>query len=193
MMKDAVKKAVCLFLLFALLIPGVISCADITEHGAAGPDSRQENGSAMPSDFSFSLVWGTYGISSYDSATGRLIKTKDATDVSKYTTTLRLDEEKMSEIFSILEKLELETYPDVYDPMNDPDSETKVYSEPNQTIILKVHSGDISKTVTCEKIAYGKGYNDKARDFISAVRRITEIITAADEWKALPEYEFFYD
>lgn len=193
MMKDAVKRAACLFLLFALLIPGVISCADITEHRTAGSDGRQENGSAMPSDFSFSLVWGTYGISSYNSATGRLVKTNDATDVSKYTATVFLDDEQRAGIYSILTSLDLSAYPDVYDPMNDPGSETKVYSSPNRTIILTVNAGDLHKKITCEGIAYGSGYNDQARDFLAAIGSITGILTSTDAWKAFPEYEFFYD
>ena len=41
----------------------------------------------LPTEFSFSLTWGTFGISSYDSATGKLVKTKDAPTPEAYITT----------------------------------------------------------------------------------------------------------
>ena len=45
--------------------------------------------------FSFSLVWDCYGVSSYDSETGRLIKTTDATNPEDYITHCELTEEQM--------------------------------------------------------------------------------------------------
>ena len=41
----------------------------------------------IPDDFSFSIMWNTDGISSYDSKTGILIKDKYATNPNEYTTT----------------------------------------------------------------------------------------------------------
>ena len=38
-------------------------------------------------DYSFSLTWNTFGISSYDSKTGKLVKTKDAPNPEDYITT----------------------------------------------------------------------------------------------------------
>lgn len=64
---------------------------------AEGPREESEN-ETMPEDFAFSIVWNTYGISSYDSATGRLVKTTDATNPDDYVTTLELSGEDMEEI-----------------------------------------------------------------------------------------------
>ena len=56
-------------LILALLM--LISCLSGCEEKIL-PDER-------PEDFSFSLIWGAYGTSSYDSRTGKLVKTTDAT------------------------------------------------------------------------------------------------------------------
>ena len=66
--------------LFLLL--SFASC--VTKH-AAGEPSPENDGIEMPEDFSFSIVWDCYGISSYDSATGKLVKTNDTKNLAKYT------------------------------------------------------------------------------------------------------------
>jgi len=182
-------------ILIGAVLAALCSCAYFAinvDPGDLNIDERDPKGEA-PEDFSFSLVWGTYGISSYDSRTGKLVKTSDATDPSKYTTTLSLDKETVNGIYSLLVSLDLESYPSVYDPMNDPDSETQVASSPSQTIKLTVRSEELNKTVSCEGIAFAAGYDEKARDFLSAVAEIRDILTSTDEWKALPDYEFYYE
>ena len=149
----------------------------------------------LPDDFSFSIVWGCYGISSYDSNTGKLVKTKDATDVSKYTSTAQLTEDQMREVYRILfSDIDIFEYPDSYDPFNAPDAEIRVASEPNQTIIISVTASGRTKTVTCNEIAFGStGYCEEARSFMDAENKIVELITSLPEWAAFPEYEFFYE
>ena len=149
----------------------------------------------LPDDFAFSIVWGTYGISSYDSKTGKLVKTKDATDVSKYTSTVQLTEEQMKEVYRILlSDIDLFKYPDSYDPFNAPDAEIRVASEPNQTIIISVTANGRTKTVTCSAVAYGSsGYCKEARAFMKAENKIVELLTSLPEWAAFPQYEFFYE
>ena len=46
-------------------------------------------------DFYFKLVWGTYGESSYDSRTGKLIKTTNATRPEDYVANCILSEEEL--------------------------------------------------------------------------------------------------
>ncbi len=149
----------------------------------------------LPEDFAFSIVWGCYGISSYNSNTGKLVKTKDATDVSKYTCSVQLTEDQMTEVYRILlSDIDLFKYPDSYDPFNAPDAEIRVASEPNQTIILSVTANGRTKTVTCKGIAFGStGYCEEARSFMTAENKIVELITSLPEWAAFPEYEFFYE
>ena len=149
----------------------------------------------LPEDFAFSIVWGTYGISSYDSKTGKLVKTKDATDVSKYTCTVYLAEDQMAEAYRILlSDINIFQYPDRYDPFNAPGAEIRVASEPNQTIIISVTADGRTKTVTCSEVAFGASeYCEEARTFMRAENEIVALITSLPEWAAFPEYEFFYE
>ena len=150
---------------------------------------------SIPDDFSFTIVWGTYGISSYDSKTGVLIKSKDATDVSRYTTTYKASNEVLFKIYELLfDKIKINSYPDEYDPFNSPDAETRISSSPNQTIIISVTAYGEEKTVRCENICFGSiGYDERATQFLEAEFAIVDFLTRTDEWQALPEYEVFYD
>ena len=56
-------------------------------------------------NFSFSLVWGCYGISSYDSETGQLIKTTHATTPADYITTYHLTKAQKQQIFNLINKV----------------------------------------------------------------------------------------
>lgn len=139
--------------------------------------------------FSFSLVWGCYGISSYDSETGRLVKTTDATNPEDYVTTLRLDGTQQFEVWELLWNLDIEEYPDEYDPHNG-----RLASSPSMTLILTMRFGDQIKTVRAENIAFTFESNDpKGQKFLDVCKGIRDILTETDEWNALPEYEFFYD
>ena len=159
----------------------------------------QADGARMPespSDFSFSFVWGCYGISSYDSRTGRLIKTTDSTHPEDYVTTLVLSDAQRAEIWDLLSGLELETYPGRYDPYNDPNSDQRVCSEPNRNLILTLTADGRTKTVTCKGICLGgpdlKGYDEKAQAFLDVTNRLTTLLQDTPEWQALPDYEFYY-
>ena len=153
-------------------------------------DSLTELGWISGSDdnFSFSLTWNVYGVSSYDSETGRLVKTIDATEPEDYVTELTLSEERLGEIYEIVRALEIESYPDEYDPAEG------MGSDPFYTIELSVRYNGVEKTVRCEEVAIGaEGADAKGRRFLEAVWSIRDILTATEEWQALPEYEVFYD
>ncbi len=151
----------------------------------------------LPKDFTFSIVWGCYGISSYNSKTGELIKTIDTADVSKYTCYVTLSEDQMREVYRILfNDIDLFTYPDLYDPFNAPDAEIRMASEPNQTIIISATANGLTKTVACNNIAFGTlddCYCEEAKALMNAENEIVELLTSLPEWAAFPEYEFFYD
>ncbi len=140
-------------------------------------------------EFSFSLTWGCYGISSYDSSTGELIKTTDTTHPEDYVTTCRLSEEEMLRIFDIVSRLNVESYPDIYNPHRD-----GFASIPPMTLILTVHTNTVQKTITAKDIAYSfSSQKVKGQAFLSACKKIRDILTATDEWQALPDYEYYYD
>ena len=153
-------------------------------------------GTEVPEDYSFSLTWGVNGVSSYDSSTGKLVKTTDATNPEEYETTYILTEAEQEEILELLSDLDLNAYPEKYDPYNAPNSDQKVMTSPSQDIILVVNLGDEIVEIKAMDIALSgaaSGYNSDAREFLKAVDRIKAILTTTDEWQALPEYEFLYE
>lgn len=166
------------------------------------PDDEMEglaesgSDSTAPEDFSFRFVWGCYGISSYDSRTGELVKTSDSTHPEDYVTTLELNEVQLAEAWALLSGLKLERYPAVYDPYNAPGAETRVASEPNRTLILTLWANGRETTVTCRDICLGglaQGYDARAQAFLRSCDRLTDLLTQTPEWAALPDYEFYYE
>lgn len=154
--------------------------------------AKEEAGVSSPSanypNYSFSLTWNTYGISSYDSKTGMLIKTKDATNPKDYTTNLKLTEQQYAAIWKLIKSLDIESYPDNYNPHKG------AASTPYMTLILSVKADGIDKTITVkETVLSYETNNTKGQKFLDTCKGIRDIITATDEWKALPEYEFLYD
>ena len=136
--------------------------------------------------FSFSLTWNVNGISSYDSESGKLVKTTDATHPSDYICKCILSPENLTKICSLIRNLNIESYDDVYDP--------GCYSEPSQDLILRVSGRGIDKTVKAENTSVIFSSQDEKGDlFMKTCEQISEIIVSTDEWKSLPEYEFFYE
>lgn len=142
---------------------------------------------------SFAFTFGTYGISSYDSSTGMLVKTTDATHPEDYVTTMFFDEEEWKEISEMLAELKIMEYPEFYDPINAPDSETRKDSSPKSPVKLTVVTDRWAKTVECANTTFSYvGYDEASQRFLDVCKRLQQMITETEEWKALPEYEFFY-
>ena len=173
---------------------GIEADGGLMQTDGDAPDDAVED---VPEDFSFSLVWGCYGISSYDSRTGRLVKTTDSTHPEDYVTELILTEEQRQTVWLWLSRLNLAAYPEDYDPYNAPDAVERVASEPNRDLILTVRADGRETTVTCRGICLGggivPGYDPKARTFLEITDLLTDLLTGTPEWEALPDYEFFYE
>lgn len=138
---------------------------------------------------SFSITWNVFGISSYDSTTGKLVKTTDATNPEDYVTTLFLSDRQKYRIWELIRGLDIETYPEEYDPR-----EGSMSSDPSMTLVLTVKTESFEKTVRAEDIALSYVSSDaKGQKFLDVCKGIVEILTSTEEWKALPEYEFLYD
>ena len=174
---------------------GLSGNATSGDRGDQGNNKEDGNGDMdgavntdVPDNLSFSLTWNTYGISSYDSKTGTLIKTNDATNPKDYTTNLKLTEQQYSAIWKLIKSLDIDSYPDKYNPHKNG------VSTPYMTLILSVKSDDIDKTVTVEEtiLSYDAN-NKKGQKFLDVCKGIEEILTETSEWKSLPEYEFLYD
>ena len=189
------RKTIALLACLLLLI-GCMGCRTIVQHGdSSSPIAVSEV--ELPEDFAFSIIWGTYGISSYDSQSGKLVKTKDATDVSKYTAFVKMSKSELRTVYRCLfSDMDISKYPESYDPFNAPGAEIRMTSEPNQTIEISVTANGSAKTVKCESVAFGSlndCYSEEAKAFLSAEREIVNLITSFPEWNAFPEYEFFYE
>lgn len=153
------------------------------------------NTECVPDDFSFSLRWGIIGASTYNSDSGKLVKDNDASDVSKYTAYVKLSEEQLNKVYDYLfKKIDITKYPEKYDPFNAPDAQTIKETKPNQTIIISVKYGEVTKTVSCEGIPLGDtgGYCPEAEQFLKSVFGIINILVALPEWEAFPEFEHLY-
>lgn len=141
-----------------------------------------------PDDFAFSLVWNCYGVSSYDSATGVLVKTTDATNPEDYVATLMLSPSEITTVYKLLNNLNANEYPDIYSPHPD-----NFMSDPPMTLILTVNIGEMTKTISAKDIAYSFTSNDpEGQRFLTTCKQIIDILTSTDEWKELPEYEHLY-
>ena len=170
------KKIILILLATVILLPCFSGCAE-----SLLPKK-------VPEDFSFELTWGVYGISSYDSRTGKLVKTKDATSPADYVTYVKLSDEVTELIYKKLRALDVESYPDEYDP--DP----MMGSDPSADLILTIRNGDRVKTVTAKDVSLSyDALFPKGKRFIDTCLDISDILTATEEWKALPDYEFYYD
>ena len=147
-------------ILFAMSFVIFAACGGVNEKGGV-------------EDFEFFIRFGVFGQSSYDSATGVLIKTADTIERSPedYKTVFILSSELRAEIYGIISDLNIENYPDEFEPY-EYEGQT-IASSPSRTIILTV--GD--KTVSCISISLGgSSENPKGDKFLQATDRITEII-----------------
>lgn len=159
----------------------------VTSDNASSSEGTTEMGSLE--SFSFSLTWDCFGISSYDSVTGKLVKTKDATNPEDYITTYRLTDEQKKQIYDLITDLNITSYPDFYDP-----HANSLGSDPSMTLVLSVQTDTLQKTVTAKEIALTyEAENEKGQEFRSVCKAIRDILVETEAWKALPEYEFFYD
>ncbi|MBQ7172410.1 MAG: hypothetical protein IJR89_09065 [Clostridia bacterium] len=159
------------------------------------PETEKNGEEAALRDYTFSFRWNVCGISSYDSESGLLVKTTDATNPSRYRTTHILTAAEREEIGALLASLDLSAYPAEYDPFNAPDAELRQMTSPDQTIVLSFVTPSFSKTVSCPNVCLGMkgGYDEAAQRFLNVCGRLEEILTSTEEWKSLPDYEFLYD
>ena len=182
------KRLFVLFLAICMIIP-LASCGGERPIESAGAESDPTQG-GMPEDFSFYVIWGVHGISSYYSGTGELTKTPDTLDGNKekFKTTVKLDEERLKRFYDIITSLDLSSYPTEYDPGCG-------YSDPTAKLALAYTANGVTYTVNCNNISvdYRRSDNAKGQAFLDVVNEIADYLTSTPEWKALPDYELFYD
>lgn len=183
------KRIALCFLCLSLLVLFAACQKEIPNEGSKAEKGDAETSAVSLNGFSFSLTWNCYGVSSYDSKTGKLVKTTDATHPEDYVTTYRLTAEQKKQIYDLIEGLHVTEYPDTYDPHGG-----GLMSSPSMTLVLSVRTGTFQKTIRAADIALTyKTNNKKGQKFLDVCSAIEKILTETEEWKALPEYEFFYD
>ncbi|MBO5736362.1 MAG: hypothetical protein J6S04_01010 [Clostridia bacterium] len=138
-------------------------------------------------EFDFSLTWGTFGISSYDSKTGRLVKTDDVSNVEDFTTTYFLTPREKLTIYKTVRELNMTSYPEEYNPT------AGIGSNPYQTLILSVEINATNMKITANEVALGDATSEKGQRFMDACNTISDILENTEEWKALPDYPYLYD
>lgn len=177
-----------------------VSAGDGIQTGGVIPSAGTVPGngpSEVPADFAFRFTWGCYGVSSYDSESGKLVKTSHATHPEDYVAGLTLQGDQRRRAWLLLSQLNWDSYPAEYDPYNPPDSDTRVASEPNRDLVLWFRAEGTEHSVSCRGICLDgagvRGYDAKARTFLQICDRLTGLLTGTPEWQALPDYEFYYD
>ena len=141
----------------------------------------------MPEDFSFQVMWNNYGISTYDSKTGILIKHKYASNADNYTTTYFLTDNELKEIYNLIYELNIESYPDEF-PYG-----TFVDAYPSSTLSLTVFTKDYSKTVKADSVGAYEAFTIKGTKYLEVIKGISAILTETEAWKALPDYDSLPD
>ena len=169
------------------LIALVLVLACVLTVAGCNTQETASNHAVVPEDFAFALTWNCYGVSSYDSQTGKLVKTTDATTPDDYVTYYQLTDQDKEYIYNLIAPLDVGSYPEVYDPQNG-------ISKPSMTLILTVHYNGIQKTIKAENIALSFiSEDEKGQAFLSACEAIRNRLTSTEEWKSLPDYENLYE
>ena len=139
-------------------------------------------------DFSFAITWNAYGVSSYDSRTGVLIKDNSASRPSDYTASHVLTAEEKERIYELITYVSIDS---VRDLKNSGDN--AVVSSPRQTLYLTVRDGIIEKTAGSEDAGWIYVSDDeRVKTFRDVCSEIISILEETPEWKALPDYENYY-
>ena len=142
-------------------------------------------------EFSFYLNWGVQYDSSYDSKTGKVVKTNKVIErkPEEYITTYQLP--NLEDIYYKVKKMNPYSYPDNFDPFA---TKYHILSMPNTNYKLVI--GD--KTIEVKEFPIGASEEElnlssKGKKFFEVVNLIIDTLQASEEWKALPDYEVLYD
>ena len=155
--------------------------------------------------FSFRIRWGVMKQSSYDSGTGILIKTTNASDPDEFKTKLKLSREDLAELSELATALDLSAIPDApetYEPYIT-EGVGWALAKPANVLELTLRTEQGEKTILCigslslmlwdeDMEAMYEPVDANGAAFVTLVRRILGMIRSSKAWKALPEYEVLY-
>lgn len=133
----------------------------------------------VPTDFAFTLSWGTDGACSYNSAAGALRNG----DSSEAQGELTLTQEQRQTAWSILSSLDWDSYPEVYHPGN---AETN----PAMDLQLSFTANGQTHTIRCAAIGTDFTSPDPVGNaFLQACQQLIALLQRTDAWQALPDPE----
>lgn len=152
--------------------------------------SKETDVSAMPEDFSFFLRWNVYGVSSYDSESGELIKSDAEPEREKYSATLHLSDEQLRlawEAVASLDWADYVTEEGNYDP------NPGLVSEPSLKLELIVEENGLLHRVCCADAAMTYDSPDEAgQALLTAIRTLQDLLTETPEWQAMPDFTVLF-
>lgn len=161
------------FLLFVFILT---ACSSNDVHNNQLPEEK-------PSDFNFVLNYGVNAKNQIDTQKGTY--TKDMVTVPSVTTTLKLSDEEINEIYTTMRDINILSCPDNFAP------ETNRIVEPFKTYSIKIIVNGVEKSIYWkDEHLSEKEEAVKLRDLF---KRIHEMIIAKEEYKKLPEPQGGYD
>ena len=130
-----------------------------------------------PSDFNFVLNYGVDAKNQLD--TQKELFTKDMVMDPSVTTTLKLTDEEMNEIYTLMKNINIFNYP------NNFNSYSHSRRTPYSTYSFKIIVNGKEKNINWKD--EGASDNKDAVDLRNLIIRIQEIVRSKDEYKKLPE------
>ena len=136
----------------------------------------------MPEDFAFSITWGAFGSSYYNSETGELIKKQD----EQIQTTYFMDEEELEKVFNIFMYYKVHKLPEII-------MSGFYHADPPGKYEITLKYNEIEKVVS---LPYGASLAEtfglNAKRFENALREVLAVIYESEEWKNLPPAKYLY-
>ena len=145
--------------------------------------------SVAQEDFYFVLTWGVQKDSSYDSRTGKLMKTKYVRErqPEEYIATYQYP--NINEIYEMAKSINVYSYADDYYPYEG----SSIRTDPSVDYVLEIND----KTITSEDCPFYNGIPDgvtkRGKQYLTLIFAIKNTLTNSEEWKAMPDPEILYD
>ena len=139
-------------------------------------------------EFKFSLQWGVELDASYNSGTKQLVKFTHVRErqPEDYITTYTYP--NLQEVYDSVKAMNPNSYADDFDPYG---GKKHVMTTPSMKYKLTI--GDKSIAIKEYPISRDmSGLTNKGKKLINLIFSITDTIEQSDEWKNLPDFEYYY-
>lgn len=140
-------------------------------------------------EFKFSLQWGVQLDASYNSETKQLVKFTHVRErqPEDYITTYTYP--NLKDVYDSVKEMNPYTYADDYDPFA---KKNHIMSNPSMHYILTI--GDKSIEIKDYPISRDlSGLSNKGKKLMALIFSVTDTIENSEEWKALPDFEYYYE